>query len=75
MDFHQQFQDALQQEDPLMALRQTIIDLRAEGFSKNQLQSELESFHSVVTNEADEDLVVDVMDFLWGFCSPHMRID
>ena len=75
MDFHERFQEAFQQAAPLMALRQTIIDLRAEGFGKDKLLQELESFRSVVTAEVAEDLVVDVMDFLWGFCSPHRRID
>jgi hypothetical protein len=75
VNFAELFQEALGQEDKFTALRQKIVALRENGYDKEVLLAELEDFRSQVAHEADKDVVLEVMDCLSGFCSPHMRID
>jgi hypothetical protein len=76
MDFQDIFRAALNSEEsPVIALRQAVLDLRAQNVEKDTILKALESFRYVVENEDEEDIVLEVMDFLVGFCSPHLRID
>ena len=73
IDFDQ-FREALKSQDPVMALRQTVIGFRNQGVEKDALIQALEKFRQEL-NEQDEDVVLDVLDFLVGWCSSQMRID
>ena len=75
MDFRSDFQSALEQQNKMNALRQTVVNLRAQGIDKSVLLSELASFRSYTINEEDEDIVLEIMDCLVGYCSPHMLIE
>ena len=77
IDFQELFWQALDEEHPVSALAQVLIDLRAKGFEKDMLLKELEAFRPLAAarSELDEDNVLDVMDYVVGFCSPHLRID
>jgi hypothetical protein len=74
-NLHIRFQKALESDDKCMSLREELIQMRSEGFSKENLLSELENFRQVIDSAAIEDTVLDVMDFLSGFCSPQLSID
>jgi hypothetical protein len=78
MTFHEMFRTALDnKDDPVMKLRQVVLDLRAEGVEKNVILSELRTFRDIVAvkGEDDEDVVVEVISFLVGWCGPSLRID
>lgn len=77
MNFQELFWQALNEQYPVSALRKMLIDLRAQGIEKEALLKELDAFRQVAASrsEEDEDIVLDVTDFLVGFCSPHLRID
>jgi hypothetical protein len=75
MRFLQIFTDAVKNENKLLELREAVINLRAEGVDKETLLSELSQFRNHTDSDETEDVVLEVMDFLAGFCSPHMRID
>ena len=75
MSFQQIINEALRQENKMLGLRNAIVKLRSEGIDKQTLISELTLFYSSIDIEADQDAAADVLDFLYGFCSPHMRID
>jgi hypothetical protein len=66
---------ALQQRSPMEKLEQIVKDLLGKGYSKESLLAEFESFRQTTTDEDYEEVVLDVMDFLTGWCSPHKRID
>ncbi len=74
MDFESKFREALTADDKLMSLRQAAVDLRSNGVEKEKLLVALQEFRSRVT-ERDEDVILEIMDFLYGWCSSHMRID
>lgn len=69
--------DALQAEVPLDALVEHAKHRLAEGTSRDELVAELERFRVVLQRDgrdSDEDLVLDLLDFITGFCSPHQTI-
>jgi len=67
--------EALQQSSPIEKLEQIVKDLLNKGYSKDNILAEFEYFRKKTTNEDYEDIVLDVMDFITGWCSPHKRID
>ena len=64
-------------DEPLDRLSAVVKELIAEGQSRASLTDELEGLRTVLRGEGredDEDVVLEVMDFLSGWCSPHQRI-
>jgi hypothetical protein len=78
MPIDDRFERALRSEDPIPRLRSLAASILEEGEDPAAV---LERFNAVrehlreADREADEDAVMDVMDFLVGWCSPHMRLD
>ena len=73
--FKQRYDLALAQEDKLMSLRAELIKLRSEGIDKETLKSDLMLYYQQLETEPEQDIIADAADFLYGWCSPHMRID
>jgi hypothetical protein len=48
--------------------------LKANGLSKEHAQYILESLRQEAPNEETEDRILEVLDFIGGFCSPRGRI-
>ena len=67
--------EALQQSRPIEKLEQIVKDLLGKGYSKESILAEFESFRERTRDENYEDVVLDVMDFITGWCSPHKCID
>ena len=74
MDFTDTFKAALAKDDPLHQLRDALIQLRSAGIEKDVLLEALHAFRGQV-DETTEDILLEAMDFFYGWCSPHMRID
>lgn len=72
-----QLSDAFQVSEPLLALRDLMRELLLQGWQREQLLAELEQFRVVLRERGqrdDEDCVLEVMDFLAGWASPHMKV-
>jgi hypothetical protein len=67
--------EALQKSSPMEALEQIVKDLLGKGYSKENIIAEFEAFRKTSSDEDYEDVVLEVMDFLTGWCSPHKRIE
>jgi hypothetical protein len=68
---------ALRSAEPLNELRGLVLSLMAEGQSRDAVLQLFECARQELRRadrEADEDAVTDVMDFLVGWCSPHMKL-
>ena len=77
MTIQEQFAEALCSDRPLEHLSDVIRGLILQGYQQESLAEELEALRSELRTagrEQDEDTVLEVMDFLTGWCSPHMRI-
>jgi hypothetical protein len=73
----ERFNAALQPPSPTMQLREVAVQLLQEGFSRAESLKMLEDYRNQLQTEqryADEDVVLEVMDFVVGWCSPHVRV-
>jgi hypothetical protein len=77
MDSVQQFEKALQGGQPTTCLREVVRGLLAQGYTRQTVLDELETFRRLLQQSGrleDEDVVLEVLDFLAGWCSPHMAL-
>lgn len=72
------WEEALGGDAPTAALRGAVVDARSSGGDKDALLRQLGALRAHLAGSAredDEDVVLEVMDFLAGWSGPHMRID
>jgi hypothetical protein len=70
-------QQALMSSAPVNELRDLALHLLAGGQTREAILELLERARQelrLANRETDEDAVMDVMDFLVGWCSPHMKL-
>ena len=68
---------ALRSSEPVKELRTVVLHLLADGQTRVAILEWLERARQQLRQaerETDEDAVMDVMDFLVGWCSPHMKL-
>jgi len=71
------FEVALRADSPTLALRSTVESLLGEGWGRNGLLETLEAYRRDLRRSGrsrDEDVVLEVMDFLTGWSSPHVAL-
>ena len=71
-------QAALLSPDPLRELRSVAQTLRSEGESHDAILELFEQTRRQLresNREPEEDLVMEAMDLLVGWCSPHVKLD
>jgi hypothetical protein len=77
MTFDESLERALRSPAPVLELRALAQRLLSEGQQQTALLDRFEAARADLRRagrDADEDAVLDVMDFLVGWCSPHMRL-
>ncbi len=73
----EQLDAALRANQPAECLRELVERLLEQDYDRQKLAAGLESFRDRLRaegGEGDEDIVLEVMDFLAGWCSPHMAL-
>jgi hypothetical protein len=72
------FEKALRSANPIDSLRALVLELSTAGYRKPQIIERFEQHLTLLqtdpVREADADAVRDVLDFLVGWCSPHMKL-
>lgn len=58
----------------LSDLYDCLIAFRDAGMEKDCMYASLEEVRRQSTTEETEDMILELMDFVGGFCSPHSRI-
>jgi hypothetical protein len=61
-------------DEALYAARDFVRRLRNEGENKEDILARMQELRGSLSDE-QEDILLEVMDFLVGSCSPHMKID
>jgi len=77
LEIDAQFDAALHSPQPLMQLWTMVVALLDQDWTREGLPAQLESFRvtlSVVGRDNDEDAVLEAMDFLVGWCRPHLKV-
>jgi hypothetical protein len=73
----QRVEQALRSSTPVNELRNLVLHFLADGQKREAVLALLEGARQQLRQadrEVDEDAVMDVMDFLLGWCSPHMKL-
>ena len=47
---------------------------KERGVTQGEVYSFLEAWHQAAPDEATDDRILEVADFVAGFCSPHMKV-
>ena len=71
------FDTALRSPQPLSEVRAVAARYADEGYDSARLLGLFEGQRKrlrAAGREADEDVVTDVMDFIVGWCAPHMKV-
>jgi hypothetical protein len=77
MDVQSRFEQEFGYDQPMLRLRAEVEQLLIEGYDRDLPYSQLDAFRSVLLasgRDADDDVVLEVMDFLTGWCSPDMNL-
>ncbi len=77
MTFAEALALALQSSEPLQEVRSLAEQLARDGFSKAAVLEQFERTRQslrVQGKEWEEDLLLEVMDFIEGWCSQHLKI-
>jgi hypothetical protein len=69
-----QLEQAVASEQPLEAIVDRLRASRDRGASRVEVQGILEEMRSQAPSEEIEDRILETLDFVTGFCSPHMKI-
>lgn len=77
MTVQDKFEEALCHPKASEQLRALALELAAQGQTQQQVYDVFEQFRAYLREterEADEDMIMDVMDCISGWCSPHARL-
>jgi hypothetical protein len=78
MSFDPRIQDALNSPDPLNQLRILVQALQCQGQEQSAIVELFEESRQQLREakrDKDEDVILEAMDFLVGWCSPHMSLE
>lgn len=76
-DIFTAFHAALESPQPLLGMREVVERELADDVPRAEVMLQLEQLRIRLQEhgaEAEEDVVLEVMDFLTGWSSPHMRL-
>ena len=74
MDLENEIQTALKKQVPLPMLREIVQRYKQCGGTQKTAYDALEKIRQDYSDEPCEDLILDLMDFVAGFCSKDQRI-
>ncbi len=73
-DWKQQLEAAIKSDQSLDEIVATLRRFKEQGVSQAEVYSFLEGLHQAAAEEATDDRILEVADFVAGFCSPHMKV-
>jgi hypothetical protein len=77
MNYEERFENALRSNEPLATLNNLVLELSAEGHEKAAILKIFENYALCLrknNRESDEELLMEVMDALVGWCHPDARL-
>jgi hypothetical protein len=73
-DWQRELEAAVDSGMPLDEVVALLRQYKERGITRDQVYGVLESLRASAPDEATDDRIREVSDFVAGFCSPHMRI-
>ena len=74
MDFESEIRTALKKQVSLPLLREIVQRYKQCGGAQKKAYGTLEKIRQEYSDEPNEELILDLMDFVTGFCSMDQRI-
>jgi hypothetical protein len=78
MPLDRRVQEALSSPDPFNRLRTLVQTLQAQGYDQTAIVDLFEHARQELEDagrESEQDAILEIMDFLVGWCSPHMSLE
>ena len=66
--------NAISSDMPLEEIVALLRQYKDEGITQGEVYSFLEAFHQTALDEATDDRILEIADFVAGFCAPHMKV-
>jgi hypothetical protein len=73
-ELRRDLEGAIKSGTPLEEIVAMLRRYKEKGISQREAYSILESLHQTTLDEDVDDRILEVADFVAGFCSPHMKI-
>lgn len=70
----QKLEAAIRSNVPLDEIVTLLRQYKDQGITQSEVYAFLESLHKVPLTDEVDDRVLEVADFVAGFCAPHMRV-
>jgi len=70
----QELKAALTSEMPLDAIVALLRHYKEQGVTQGEVYSFLEALHQAAPDEVTDDRILEVADFVAGFCASHMKV-
>jgi hypothetical protein len=65
---------AIKSATPLDQVVALLRRFKEQGTSQEQVYSFLEAWHQATPDDVTDDRILEVSDFVAGFCAPHMKV-
>jgi hypothetical protein len=73
-EMRQELEAAINTDKPLDEIVALLRRYKEQGVTQGQVYSFLESLHRAAPDEATDDRILEVADFVAGFCASHMKV-
>jgi hypothetical protein len=73
-DWQRELERAIRSDLPLEEIVALLRRYKKEGVSQREVYSVLENMRAQAPDEATDDRILEVSDFVAGFCSTHMKV-
>jgi hypothetical protein len=73
-ELEHELEAALKSERSLDEIVAMLRQYRAQGVTQGEVYSFLEALHQAAPDEATDDRILEVADFVAGFCASHMKV-
>lgn len=74
LELRGELESAIKSAQPLPEIVAMLRRYKEQGVSQTDVYSFLESLHHAAPDEATDDRILEIADFVAGFCSAHMRV-
>ena len=73
-DWQRELEEAIHSDMPLEDVVALLRRHKAQGVTQGEVFGLLQSLHAAARDESLDDRILEVSDFVAGFCSPHMKV-
>lgn len=73
-ELRRELEDAIRSDRSLEDIVALLRQYKAQGVNRDEVYTFLQLLRDSAADEAEEDRILEVADFVAGFCAPHMKI-